>query len=147
MRADDKRKRRWVVLGATLCVLAAVAGCDWLSGSGAGTRLSPFLSNPSVTPVGGVLCNQPFTFSFRYSDPQNDMYQLAITIVNPQHQVTIEDSVLWDDVTAVDGRASYEYTFGCDRPRGSWIVTAQLEDARGHLSNVISAPVNLNSSN
>jgi hypothetical protein len=129
-------------------LLAFAAGCDWFKGSETVLRVSPFLSGLSVSPQ-NVLCAQPFTISFRYDDPQNDLSLMTLVFVRAQDQLTRQEQVLWDGSTGLDlsvvGRASFPFTFDCDTPGGRWSVTVQVEDNRGHLSNALTAEVFLNS--
>ncbi len=148
MSLTTARGARLLIAGVALCALLAAPGCDWLKGSGPGTRTSPFLSSLSVSPVGGVFCGpgNAFTLSFRYDDPQDDIFELSVTLVHAASQSTIAEQVLWSGVDlSVAGRARYSYTFECGRPGGVWEVRVLVTDLEGHASNELTSSISLNS--
>lgn len=144
-----RRKPRLVAAALALGALLGAAGCDWLEGSGSGARVSPFLSALSVAPSRGVLCGEehPFVLSFRYDDPQQDLFQLTVKLKHTLRPDQRESTSAWDELDlSVAGRATYKGHLPCGSPTGRWSVTVQAEDARGHLSNELTGIVTLNSS-
>jgi len=141
-------KLRATLLGTLAIAAFALAGCDWLKGSGSGARVSPFLSGIGFT-RSTVLCNQPFGISFDYDDPQRDISLLSVSLQHGASTSRRDRQVLWDDGGDLDlttvGRAVYTFSFSCSDPGGSWTVEVQVEDLKGHLSNTLRGTVNLNS--
>lgn len=148
-----KTIRRWAPGGVALllAVFLGAAGCDWLSGSGSDTRVSPYLSDISISRF-SVLCDQSFTVNFQYDDPQDDILQLLVTYTHTTDNVVREDPVDWvtgSRLTFPSGdRAAYSYSFPCGEniSRGKWTVSIQTEDSRGHKSNSLTETINLTSS-
>ncbi|HEY5999698.1 MAG TPA: hypothetical protein VI078_10440 [bacterium] len=147
------RRVLWCLL--TLAVLLPAAGCDWLTPSGSTARSSPVITDLAVGPPNAI-CGpkNTLTISFGYHDPQGDYNRLTIVLEEQtksgQPGARVERSVPWTDLdlTTSPGRAIWDgffFTCGVD-PVGTWKLTAILEDERGHLSNELTATVNLASS-
>lgn len=140
------RQRMKRVFAAMLAAgsLAVPSGCDWLSGSGAGSRQSPFLSNLSIQPA-SVLCGQEFTVSFRFDDPQADVLLAHVNLQRAGDPTVREESPLWPDgVSRSSGTVSFPLTFTCGTRGGAWAVTVRVEDERLNSSNVLSGEIRLN---
>jgi hypothetical protein len=128
--------------------LVALAGCDYLKGSGTSSRVSPFISGMGVSKA-SVLCDVDFDVSFDYSDPQNDISQMTVTFFNTGTQTTREVKVNFVDGAPLNlktgGRAIYTTHFFCSPPDpgGTWTIKVVLDDLKGHLSNELSHDINL----
>jgi len=142
------KRARTALLGVLAIAAVALPGCDWLKGSGSGSRVSPFLSSLSFSrPT--VLCDQVFQLSFDYDDPQRDVSLLLVSFQHATSATRRDRSVLWEDGGDLDlqtsGRAAYSFSFSCSDPGGAWNVEVQVEDIKGHLSNSLHGSVTLNS--
>jgi hypothetical protein len=129
--------------------LLAVAGCnwtDWLKSTGSESRSSPVINDLNLDPT-RVSCDELVTFSFAYSDPQNDMLQVRLVARSTAEPVwTVERFIPWSDMDVVTspGRAIGEFSFECGGPpRGVYTVAVEVEDERGHLSNVLEGEITL----
>ena len=129
---------------AALGAAALAPGCDWLKGSGGSQRTSPFLSSLSVN-RSSVLCGTEFTVSFRFDDPQGDIYQVLLLLELEGGTAAIDASDIWpEDISRSAGTASFPVTFDCEQPGGRWTITVSVEDDLGHKSNELSGSITLN---
>ena len=137
------RKSCRFAIGGILIALTTFWGCDFFKSSGPEGGVNPFITNLRIAPSAGN-CNTPFTISFEYIDPQEDIEELLVTFTH-ELGFSFEAGGLWMDGVnisggtldlSVPGRAVYTYSFDCDRNGGNYTVTVQLEDRNGHLSNV-----------
>jgi len=135
-----------VVFAATLAVgsLAVAPGCNWLSGSDSGSRLSPFISSLIVSPS-AVLCGQKFSVSFRYDDPQGDIANALVTLQRSGDTAAREEAPAWPaGISTSSGTAKFDFTFPCaDSKGGVWSITVRVQDERGHISNSLTGTVRL----
>jgi hypothetical protein len=128
---------------ASLALLALAPGCDWLKGSEMIRRTSPFLSGLSVS-AASVRCDQEFTVSFDYDDPQGDIFSVNIVLQHDGDSRTRDASTLWNEsFSRRSGTAEYPVTFSCSDARGHWTISVSLEDDLAHTSNVLTGGVTL----
>lgn len=141
---------RLMLAGAALLALAATPGCDWLKGSGPGPRSSPVIGSLSIEDAAGVSCGptHAFQISFRYDDPQDDIFQVRLAFTHLDRDGKAdgsprEEQRLWTtfDLDTSPGRAITEYFFACGSPTGRWRLEVEAEDLDGHLSNVLTGEV------
>ena len=137
--------------GLLLLTMLLAAGCDWtdwLDPSGSESRSSPVIGDLLIAPT-SVFCGDRnlVTFSFAYSDPQDDMFQVRLVAKSVAEPVsTVERSILWSDMDVVTspGRAIGDFFFVCgEQPGGAYTIEVEVEDERGHLSNVLEGEVRL----
>ena len=139
------RKSCRFAIGVILIALTTFWGCDFFKSSGPEGGVNPFVTNLRISPK-AVSCNTPFTISFEYIDPQEDIEELIVTFTH-ELGFSFEAGGLWMDGVNVSGgtldlsgpgRAIYTYSFDCalNRSSGNYTVTVQLEDRNGHQSNV-----------
>jgi hypothetical protein len=138
------RKKSSVVAAVLAAGFLAVApGCDWFQSSDPGSRQSPFLSSLSVSPS-SVLCSQTFAVSFRYDDPQGDIASVRMTFRLSGETDVREEHPLWPESNSRSGTVKFEdLSFSCDSKGGSWLITVQTEDLRGHTSNELEGVIRL----
>jgi hypothetical protein len=127
--------------------LAALPGCDWLKGSESGQRQDPFLSSLSVSPA-SVFCDDPFSISFRYDDPQGDIVFARVTLQLVGGTESIEKGVVWpeDLKSKYSGTVTFDdFSFECDAHNkgGTWSVSVQADDERENESNVLTGQIRL----
>ena len=134
-----------------LTTLLAAAGCnwtDWLQPTGSEARSSPVISDLVLSPT-SVFCGDSnlVTFSFAYSDPQDDMFQVRLVAKSVAEPVsTVGRSIPWSDMDVVTspGRAIGDFFFVCgEQPSGVYTLAVEVEDERGHLSNVLEGEITL----
>jgi hypothetical protein len=165
-------KRGFQAAAVSAAAIMALGGCGFFESSGPEGGVSPFVSDYRVSPA-AVPCDQDFTISFSYSDPQNDVEFMRVTYRH-EDGFTIEEEVLWEqgggifgledlELTdeqlealdepgfldlSVPGRATYTTQFECGSgvPRGTYVVTVVLIDDNGHESSPRSDNLRLTSS-
>ena len=137
------RLMTWLFAFATIL---PTTGCDWFQASD-NPRTYPVISGLSVSPA-SVFCGESnqVTVAFDYDDPQKDIFQLLLSFAHTRLNDRFEKEVPWGDVdiTTIPGRASATFFFECGGPpAGLWKLAVQVEDERGHLSNVLAGEVSL----
>lgn len=142
-------KRSWAARGGWLLFLAALcgaAGCDWLSGSTSDTRVSPFLTDLTVSRF-SVLCGQTFTFSFHFDDPQKDIVTLTYTFTSLVNESKVLSKDLSWEPGVSNGAKSVDYSFECNigNPKGNWSIAVKVKDDHAHESNTLTETINLTS--
>jgi hypothetical protein len=130
----------------TFATILPTAGCDWFKASD-NPRSSPIISALSVSPV-EVDCGveHPVTIAFDFDDPQHDLLQVIMNFKHTRLGDTFEKTFPWGDpnITAEANRAFVTFFFECGGPpAGVWTLAVQVEDERGHLSNVLAGEINL----
>ncbi len=136
------RRARCVAVLA-LCSLAFMPGCDWLKASDMIERSSPFLSGLSISPS-TVLCGSDYTVSFDYDDPQEDISQATVTLQHEGDSSVSTETFSWpDDLSRGAGTASFDLSTSCDSADGTWSVSVEVEDDRGHTSNILTGEISL----
>jgi len=139
-------RRIFFVFAAVLASgsVAVMPGCDWLHGSNAGLRQSPFVSNLSIRPS-LVLCEKEFLVSFYYEDAQGDIALARVTLQRTGGTEVREETPPWPDtISGMSGTVVFPFKFACDSARGIWSIKVQAEDDLGHTSNSISGEITLN---
>jgi len=140
-------RRCLVALAAVLSLgsIAMTPGCDWLKSSGSTERSSPFLSSLSVSPT-SVLCGTVFNVSFRYDDPQGDISQVQIALQRDEGTESLSEGPIWpENQDRGAGVVSFPLSFTCDTPGGRWLVSVEVVDDLGHVSNTLTGQVTLTS--
>jgi len=141
------RQRVLSVLAAALVAgaLAVPAGCDWFQGSNSESRRSPFLTGLSISST-SVLCGDKFSISFRYDDPQGDIARARVTFQRTGDTSLREESPVWPDtISKSSGTATFPFTFPCATSQGGlWTIKVQVDDDRGHTSNILTGEIRLN---
>ena len=134
---------------------AALAGCDWLKASEPGVSQAPVLTTLNVTPV-EVFCRETppdakdtkntFSISFRYNDSQGDIARVSVTRQRSGETAQKVDTPLWPvDQNPSSGTVTFKnFFFACESKGGIWSIKVTVEDERGHLSNVLSGEIRLN---
>jgi len=129
--------------------LAALTGCEWFQGSDPVQRSSPMISNLSIQPS-SVLCAQEFTVSFHFEDPQGDIAKAQVILEltgAPEPKPRLEETPLWPEtISRSSGTASFPFSFTpkpCTDLGGTWTITVQVEDDRGHTSNTLAGQITL----
>lgn len=127
--------------------LVALPGCDWLKGSESGQRQDPFLSSLSVSPA-SVFCDDPFSVSFRYDDPQGDITFVRVTLKLVGGTESVEKGAVWpdDQKSNFSGIVTFDdFLFECDADNkgGTWSVSVQAEDERENESNILTGQIRL----
>lgn len=138
-----------------LALLPPVTGCDsdglkdWLSPSGSAGRSSPVISGLAVSRT-SFFCGEDnkATISFSYSDPQDDIFLVIVSLENVEADQRFEVTVPWFemDLTRAGTASFHDFFFPCGPATGSWTMTVKVEDERGHLSNELTTDVTLVSS-
>jgi len=124
--------------------LAALTGCDWLSGSDPGSRQSPSVNSLIVKPA-AVFCAADFTVSFRFDDPQGDITRARITYLLQGQTVGREESLAWPAATSTSsGTVTFTSRFACPGDPGVYSVSVLAEDVGGRQSNVLVGEIRLN---
>jgi hypothetical protein len=128
---------------AALGALIAAPGCDWLKGSDNVGRSSPFITSLGVS-RSSVLCGTEFSVSFRYDDPQGDIFQAKILLQHEGDASVVDESQLWPDtISRSAGTASFPLSFSCGSSGGRYTITVTVEDDLGHTSNELTGSITL----
>jgi hypothetical protein len=143
---------------AVFSAVAALSGCDWISGSENVQRTSPFLNNLVVSPT-FVFCGErnPITVSFDYSDLQGDISEARLLLRHTDSAGKVterEESYLWpENISRSTGRLTVPppgdvLFFPCPSgasgtPSGDWQVEVTALDDKGHESNILKGKITL----
>jgi hypothetical protein len=147
MNRSGRRGRLSLAAVLSLGTLALVAGCDWLTGSESVQRNTPFLSDLHIS-RSAVLCGREFSIAFHYDDPQGDIARIFFKMRLDGAAEPYEDKELpWrDDINQYTGTfPPFTAQFNCGTPGGDYLVTVEVEDDKGHRSNILTGKINLNS--
>ena len=139
------RRRIGAVSFAVLAAgaLAALTGCEWFQGSDPGQRSSPAINSLSIQPS-SVLCDQEFAVSFKFEDPQGDIKNARVLLKRSGDTAVREETPPWPENTSrSSGTVSFPLTFEppCTGQGGTWTITVEAVDERGHSSNVLSGQI------
>jgi hypothetical protein len=142
-----RRGRLSIAAVLSLGALAFLAGCDWLSGSDNVQRNTPFLSDLYLS-RSAVLCGREFSVSFRYDDPQGDIARIFFKMrLDGAAEPYMDKELSWrGDINQYTGTfPPFTALFTCGTPGGDYLVTVEVEDDRGHRSNILTGKITLNS--
>jgi len=144
MAESNRRRVPALAVLAVLGVVAVMAGCDWLQGTDMNVRLSPFLTSLSIS-KGNVGCNEEFTFSFQYDDPQGDIANATATLQREGDTSVREVAFPWpDNISRSSGTAQFALNFPCGTSTaGRYSLAVRVDDGR-HTSNILSGSITLN---
>jgi hypothetical protein len=150
---ENVMKTGRTLIGILALALAAgmLQSCNNPFGTAAsGSRFTPRISHLSAS-RSSVYAGVPFTLSFEFNDPQNDIATVNVTMIGTSNSGMVQQNYSWDDTTQVThtetspGTATVSVTFAASNndPEGAYTIKLTVTDEKDHVSNILEGDIDL----